>query len=308
MSRSGRSRPIASAADGRWGSAGDRGIWLLCKNAVREFKPENMLQTPPAVQAPSAPTSLNKLAAGINSAHAQCEESRKNFLKYACRAGDLLTQAKTQVEHGDWLRWIKGNCTFSDRTARAYMQVFRHWEVISSKMAGSADLTTIEGALKLLTPETEVLEAEILEQDAPLPPAAKYSTSTIERSTSSESHSTASQAKPTQVTGWPAAQIDDFAPGAICRIVDSNRKDFGKKVEILEMATYYLAVVRCLDNNEKFSLRTEQLKPLQRSPNYYLHQCLCGIGIPHSLALTLLHQIADQVKLPCDVLDEISKF
>jgi len=35
-------------------------------------------------------------------------------------AGDLLTQAKAQVPHGQWLPWLHDHCTISERTAQLY--------------------------------------------------------------------------------------------------------------------------------------------------------------------------------------------
>lgn len=254
---------------------------------------------------------LPALAAQINNLHTQCEESYKNSLEFARRAGELLLKVKSQLAHGQWLPWIEENTVISPRTAQVYMRLARNWHEFSNKHAEPAHLS-IEGALKLLAPEPEVVEAELVEEKPvrQLPPAHQKPQA---NSGSIADSSGASQSKPIQVSGWPAAQVEDFAPGVICRVIDPSRKDLhGKKVEILEMATYYLAVVRHSDSNEKsnekISLRAEQLKPLQRSPNYYLQQILGGIGLPHNLTLTLLHQIADQVKLPRDLLDEISKF
>jgi Protein of unknown function (DUF3102) len=66
-------------------------------------------------------------------------------------AGIRLTQAKAQCQHGHWSPWLAANCPkVAERTARAYMQLARNWNVLESKTAGTADLT-LDAALKLLT-------------------------------------------------------------------------------------------------------------------------------------------------------------
>ena len=66
-------------------------------------------------------------------------------------AGRLLIQAKDQVGHGGWLRWLKANTSVSERTAQYYMKLARD----PSKSAIIADLT-LDGALKLLgTPKAD---------------------------------------------------------------------------------------------------------------------------------------------------------
>jgi hypothetical protein len=44
-------------------------------------------------------------------------------------AGDLLLEAKAQVGHGQWLRWLRDRCGVSDRIARLYMRLARNRQV-----------------------------------------------------------------------------------------------------------------------------------------------------------------------------------
>jgi Protein of unknown function (DUF3102) len=53
------------------------------------------------------------------------------------RAGELLIEAKDQVSHGSWGRWLTKNFDLSDRTARVWMQWARHREQIGR---GSAEM------------------------------------------------------------------------------------------------------------------------------------------------------------------------
>lgn len=94
-------------------------------------------------------TPLTDLASKINQEHRACSEAVNKGLEHALSCGRLLTEAKQQVGHGEWQRWIDDNCEFGDRTARTYMQVVKRWPEIKAKRQTSADLS-IDGAVKLL--------------------------------------------------------------------------------------------------------------------------------------------------------------
>src|SRR5262249_3753186 len=85
--------------------------------------------------------SLADLAARINAAHEAAAAALKSSVIHAMQAGDLLIEAKKQVDNGEWLPWLKANFPFSDRTARLYMQVARSRADIEVKLATVADLT-----------------------------------------------------------------------------------------------------------------------------------------------------------------------
>jgi hypothetical protein len=46
-------------------------------------------------------------------------------LPYQISAGEKLIEAKSQLERGEWGRWLKQNFTFSDRTAGEWMRMAR---------------------------------------------------------------------------------------------------------------------------------------------------------------------------------------
>ena len=95
-----------------------------------------------------AKSELTAISTQINSAHRECLSAMRSSIDHAIKAGDLLVQAKALVNHGDWLNWVSDNCSFSERTARAYMRVAKN------KTAITADMTMI-GALNMLsTPKT----------------------------------------------------------------------------------------------------------------------------------------------------------
>src|SRR5262249_24117701 len=105
-------------------------------------------------------TSLSKLARQINAAHEKAEGSLRSCLQHAKEAGDLLLEAKQQVEHGHWLPWLRDNCTMPARTAQAYMRVSKLWPELEAKCASLAHLS-FEGAVKFLAaPKSEPPEPE----------------------------------------------------------------------------------------------------------------------------------------------------
>jgi hypothetical protein len=66
---------------------------------------------------------LPELAAEINKSHACVEQTFRDGVAHAIRAGELLIEAKASVPHGQWDKWLKANITFRPRTARVYMQI-----------------------------------------------------------------------------------------------------------------------------------------------------------------------------------------
>jgi hypothetical protein len=94
---------------------------------------------------------LSALAKEIRQAHEAALASARTSLQHARRAGELLMRAKAEVPHGGWLPWLKASCPgISERTAQAYMQVSAHWEEITAKAQGTADLP-ISTALALVS-------------------------------------------------------------------------------------------------------------------------------------------------------------
>jgi hypothetical protein len=66
---------------------------------------------------------LGNLADKINQEHAACERAARDVIKHAIRAGDLLTEAKAAVPHGQWLPWLREHFAGSPRIAQQYMQL-----------------------------------------------------------------------------------------------------------------------------------------------------------------------------------------
>lgn len=93
--------------------------------------------------------SLGKLAEEINAEHRACETAATAALEHAMIAGELLSEAKSRLPHGEWGAWIKENFAGSDRTARAYMRVHAHRDELEAKRQRSATLS-LDGALREL--------------------------------------------------------------------------------------------------------------------------------------------------------------
>lgn len=91
-------------------------------------------------------TEITSIAEEIRVEHEACEQNAQSAVEHAIRAGELLIEAKAQVEHGGWLTWLRANFPASQQTANAYMR-------ISEKYGRSRDLPmSVNAALKQLQP------------------------------------------------------------------------------------------------------------------------------------------------------------
>jgi hypothetical protein len=68
---------------------------------------------------------LAVLAAEIRTAHADTLRHVRSAIEQAIAVGNLLTEAKDLIGHGDWLPWLKDHCAMSTRTAQRYMTLAR---------------------------------------------------------------------------------------------------------------------------------------------------------------------------------------
>lgn len=93
---------------------------------------------------------LPVLAAEIQRAHEAARQHAGAALAHAIEAGERLIEAKDKIKHGGWIAWLGDNTDLPDRTARVYMRLARHKDVIDIKSATVADLT-IRGAVAEIT-------------------------------------------------------------------------------------------------------------------------------------------------------------
>jgi hypothetical protein len=77
------------------------------------------------------PVRLDQLATQIEAKHRAAQEAARSAVEHACRAGELLIEAKAAVTHGKWGRWIEANVTIAPRTVRAYMQLAKRLPELS---------------------------------------------------------------------------------------------------------------------------------------------------------------------------------
>jgi hypothetical protein len=70
-------------------------------------------------------TDIDSLAVEIRREHSACVESARGMAEHARRCGELLSEAKRHVPHGEWLPWLRGNFPGSERTAQVYMRLAR---------------------------------------------------------------------------------------------------------------------------------------------------------------------------------------
>jgi len=94
-------------------------------------------------------SSLTALAADIQREHEAAHGKAREALEHARRAGDLLIEAKEQLEHGAWLPWLSEHCGVSSRSAQRYMRLASRWGELESKHDTVSHLT-LQGALDAL--------------------------------------------------------------------------------------------------------------------------------------------------------------
>ncbi len=102
-------------------------------------------QLPVRIAPDRKPVVLNLKAAEANRLHAETISLARKSLTNAIVIGKLLTEAKDQLPHGQWLIWQRKNLTFTDRTARNYIRCFE--ERARLKMES---LSTLTDAYRLL--------------------------------------------------------------------------------------------------------------------------------------------------------------
>lgn len=65
---------------------------------------------------------IQAYAAEINSHHEQATKHAGIAIDHAKKAGELLLRVKDELKHGEFLPWIKANCSVTARQAQRYMR------------------------------------------------------------------------------------------------------------------------------------------------------------------------------------------
>jgi hypothetical protein len=107
--------------------------------------------------------SLTDLAARVHAEHQSCETALRSALKHAMTAGDLLLEAKAQVKHGEWLPWLKEQCSMSDRMAQRYIRLAQNRAAIEANASRVSDLS-IRGALAMLATKRPIFVTQAEDQ------------------------------------------------------------------------------------------------------------------------------------------------
>ena len=94
-------------------------------------------------------TNIKTLAAQIRTEHLAVKEAARSGLAHAMKCGDLLIEAKAKVKHGDWLGWLKNECSISERMSQHYMKLAKHRREVERKSEMISDLTLTE-AIKMV--------------------------------------------------------------------------------------------------------------------------------------------------------------
>ncbi len=103
--------------------------------------------------------SLADLRERLKVEHGAVIGSLRRGLHHAMAAGDILTEAKAQLRHGDWLPCLE-SCNISERTAQRYVRLAKHRGVIEAKCDTVSDLG-VRGALALIaTPHGTELDGK----------------------------------------------------------------------------------------------------------------------------------------------------
>jgi hypothetical protein len=93
--------------------------------------------------------SLTDLRERLKNEYAAVVHSLKASVSHAMAAGDLLFEAKAQLNHGQWLPWLE-SCGISERTAQRCMRLARNRTVIEAKSDTLVTDVSITGALGML--------------------------------------------------------------------------------------------------------------------------------------------------------------
>jgi len=102
--------------------------------------------------------SLPELAARIRSFHLTIRTTLKSALVHAMNTGDLLLEAKAQLDHGQWMPWLREHCEMSGRTARLYMRLAKSREAIEAHDVASLTLNAAARLLASPTKRDEIAE------------------------------------------------------------------------------------------------------------------------------------------------------
>lgn len=95
---------------------------------------------------------LDELAELICREHDLCRESFGKGLQHAIECGRLLTDAKAQCAHGEWLPWLESNTEISPQMAQRYMRLFNRQDELTANASRVTHLPMREALALLAEP------------------------------------------------------------------------------------------------------------------------------------------------------------
>jgi hypothetical protein len=110
------------------------------------------IETNTATVKTSLPDDPKALAEIARNAHAAVCNAAHEVVREAITAGTALLKLKEKIRHGEWLHYLQRHCPLGEhtgRTARCYMQLAAHRELIEANWQHAANLS-LRGALKLI--------------------------------------------------------------------------------------------------------------------------------------------------------------
>lgn len=99
---------------------------------------------------------ISDAGAELDRLHKSIEGKLRSTVQDAIRAGEILTQVKGRLSHGDFLPWLQVNCSFSQRTAYNYIGVYSH----SDKIASVANLQDAYQQIETIERQEKQTEAQ----------------------------------------------------------------------------------------------------------------------------------------------------
>jgi len=97
---------------------------------------------------------LTTIAERIKAEHHAAVVAAGTAIEHAIACGQLLIEAKAQVQHGEWLPWLEANCELSARQAQKYMRLASEGpDLLAANTPSKADLTIDEALAVIATPK-----------------------------------------------------------------------------------------------------------------------------------------------------------
>ena len=110
-----------------------------------------------SVSTPAVLRPLADLGSLINNYHDQAIGLANSSIEAALNCGHTLIEAKSQLPHGRWIPWLRGNCPrLGERQMQKYMRLANNWALIEARREVHPDAPiSVEGVLSLIAEPVE---------------------------------------------------------------------------------------------------------------------------------------------------------